>query len=262
MQPEGANAQRRPQVPEQLAELGEHSANRRHHVRDLVAWPLPGEQVDRQRHEHEEHREQHAEVQEGFRVSLAAEIPDDHRRQPQRGDVRDLSTDDASARENRLGLVVRRHLRGQRLVRDDFHRVHQLEEAVGDQVVPEGLAFDPHEREGGQQRNRQQDEEPPASEPFAEPAVVEVVGDVTDDRREERVQQACGHEDDAGFRRRQSAVRRVEVDDPGGDDRHRAGAQEVVASIGDVVSQPYRACGHQVATRLNSPSARMAMAWP
>src|SRR3712207_8532181 len=51
------------------------------------------------------------------------------------------------------------HLRGQRLVRDDLHRVHQLEEAVGDEVVPEALTFHPHEGEARHQRDREQDEE-------------------------------------------------------------------------------------------------------
>ena len=40
-----------------------------------------------------------------------------------------------------------------------------------------------------------------------------------------------------GLRRREPAERGVEEQDPEADDRHRAGAQEVVASVGEVVPE-------------------------
>ena len=61
----------------------------------------------------------------------------------------------------------------------------------------------------------------------------------------------------------EAAERRVEEQDPEADDRHRPGAQEVVASIGEVVPEVNPACWRaHMNARLNSPSARMAMAWP
>ena len=97
-----------------------------------------------------------------------------------------------------------------------------------------------------------------------EPGVVEVVGDVADDRREERVEQARRREDDAGLRGAEPAERGVEEQDPEADDRHRAGAEEIVAAVGEVVPEagPCASWLHQMNARLNSPSARMAMAWP
>ncbi len=263
VQPEGANAQCGGEILEQLCQVAEGRTLRRLVVSgDVFARPLPGEQIDGERHEHEEHREHDAQVQEGAGGFLAAEPQDDEPRQPQRGDVGDLSADDACTREFRLGPVIRRHLGGERLVRDDLHRVHQLEEAVGDEVVPETLALDPHEGEAWHQGHGQQDEKTTAAKLPAQPAVMEMVGDVADDGGEERVEQARGHEDDAGLGRREAAERCVEEQDPDADDRHRAGAEKIVGAIGDVVTEPDLACGHQVKTRLSSPSARMARAWP
>ena len=240
MQPERADAHGGRQVFEQLREIAERRTFGWLVVTgDFLARAFPGEEVDGQRDEYEEHREHGAEIQEGDCRFLSAEARDDDSRQPQGRDVGDLPADDACAGELRLGLVVGRHFRRQCFVRDDLHRVHEFEEAVGDQVVPEALALHPHEREARHQRHRQQDEKAPAAELPAQPGVVEVVGDVTDDRREERVQQARHDEDDAGLRGGEAAVGRVEEQDPDADDGHRAGAEEIVGAVGDVVAQLY-----------------------
>ena len=61
---------------------------------------------------------------------------------------------------------------------------------------------------------------------------------------------------------REAAVGGVEERDPDADDGHRARAEKIIGAVGDVVAEPDGPRGHQVKTRLNSPSARMAMAWP
>ena len=48
---------------------------------------------------------------------------------------------------------------------------------------------------------------------------------------------------------REAAERRVEEQDPEADDRHRARAQEVVASIGEVVPERDLACHVRAAIR-------------
>ena len=125
-----------------------------------------------------------------------------HRRQEAGEDGRHLPEEDARPGELGLGLVVLAHLGRERLVRDDLHRVDELEQDVADEVVPEPLPRHPHDGERRQQGDRGEDEEPPPPEPPAQPRAAEVVGDVADDGRRDGVEQPRDDEDQSPPARR------------------------------------------------------------
>src|SRR6185295_20163052 len=103
---------------------------------------------------------------------------------------------------------------------NELHRVDELEEHVPEQVVPEAVTVDPHEREAREQRNGEQDEEAPPTEMPPEARAVESVGDIADDGREERIEQACTDVDVARFAGRESTERGEEEQRPGRHDEH------------------------------------------
>jgi hypothetical protein len=130
------------------------------------------------------------------------------------------------------------HLGGQGFVRHHDHRVHQLEQDIHAEVVPEPETLQPHQRIHQHSRDADQDEKPPPPEFSTQARVVEVVADIPDDRVADGVDDVGDGEDRGRLDDRQAAEGRVEIEQPCRRDRQRAAAQQVGTAIAQRV--PHR----------------------
>ena len=240
MQAEGADAHGGKQVAVERLQRLSRPARADRILADRLGrsgqMPFPAEQVEQPRRDHEQGGKDNAHVEEGV-GAVAAQRVDQPQRQEARQDCRCLTEQDARPGELRLGAIVGRHFRGERLERNDLHRIGQLEQHIADQIIPEALTRQPHQCKAWQQRDRGQDEEATAAELAAQPGAAEMVGNIADHRRGEGVQDTRDGKDGRRLPGAKATELRVEDQHPAGNDRHRSRAQHVVGAIGEVILQ-------------------------
>lgn len=141
----------------------------------LLARALPGEEPDKGQHQRAQHREDQACIEERDRVVFTKVGQQDpwQERSQDSGHLRHRNT---RTGEFRFLFKVIGHLRDQRFIRHQNHGVDDIEDQIGQQVVPEIHLPNPHQGVAEDAGNTEQNKEFATAKAFAQPGGAKVIG--------------------------------------------------------------------------------------
>ncbi len=200
--------------------------------RQFVGRPLARDPKDDQRRDHRQQPQDHA--GDGEAHLQVGDVPAEHRRQDDRAQRAGDGEGHPVAVERAAFVVVRRHLRGQRVVADMHQGEDGVEQDEHEGVIQRqpGLAerrHEPHQHEGQPQRHRAEQEQHPAPAP----ARADAIRDQAEQRIVDRVP-------DPGDPHRPGRIRRIQAGHVGEEEEleeHQDGERDARAEVTDAEKQ-------------------------
>ena len=129
-----------------------------------------------------------------------------------------------------------RHFRYQRFIRHQNHGVDDIEQQIGEQVIPESHIANPHDGVAKHAGDAEQNKELTSAKAFAEPRGPKVIGQKAHQRADHRIQHSRRGKNQCCFNRGKAAEGGVEVEEPGRGQRGGPGAEEVARAIGQIIN--------------------------